>query len=129
MIKDLTFAAVLLSLTPLSGCESSDPRRSVIEDEIGCMEEIVGVLTTVADKSSAEAARPKLEALGARMKAIEKRKSEIVAPGKTGQEVLKKLDERLEAVITKMMKESMRILMNPELNAVLKDAMPKAKLD
>jgi len=124
MIKKLTIAALMLSLLPLAGCGTSDPYEQVTEDSLACMEEMVDVLATVKDKASAEAAKPKLEAVGERMKEIEKRMEELGKPDKAKQEALeKKYKERMTEIAGKMMQESMRVMMNPELGQIIGDAM------
>jgi len=124
MIKKLTILALVLSLAPLSGCGPSDPHEKVMVDMLDCMEEVTEVLAGVTDKASAEAAKPKLEAFGERMKGIQKDMEEVGEPDKEKEEALKeKYEKRMKEVMGKFMKEGMRIGMNPELGAVLKEAM------
>ena len=127
MIRKLTIAALMLSLAPLAGCGSSDPHERVMEDMMDCMGEMTDILATVTDKASAEAAKSDLEALGTRMQGIQKDMEEVGEPDKAKEEALKaKYEERMKEIMTKFMKESMRIAMNPELGGILKDAMEKA---
>jgi hypothetical protein len=126
MIKKLTIVALLMSLTAMIGCGPSDPHERIMENMLGCMEEMTEILATVTDKATAEAAKPKLEALGTRMEAINKEMKEVGEPDKDKEEALKtKYEERMKKVMGGMMKESMRVMMNPEFSAVLKDAMDK----
>jgi len=127
MIKKLTMVALLVSLTPLVGCGPSDPHERVTEDLMDGMEEITGVLATVTDKASAEAAKPKLEALGTRMEAIKKEMTEIGEPDKAREEALKeKYEERIKKITAGMVKEAKRVMTNPEFRALLTDALGKA---
>lgn len=128
MIEKLTIAALMLSLMPLSGCGSSDPHEQAIVEMIDTMEEMSGILATVTDEASAEAAKPKLEAVSKRMQASKDNMEKIGKPDKAKEEALKeKYEERMKEVMGKMMKESMRVMMNPEFNKVLADAMKGAK--
>ena len=127
MIKNLTIAALLLSLMPLTGC-GSDPHEKAMEDMIGGMEEMVAILETVKDKESAEAAKPKLEALGKRMEATQKTMEEIGKPDEAKEKVLKeKFEKRMKEILPKVMSETMRVGMNKEFSEILGDAMKKTQ--
>ncbi|MDP7286543.1 MAG: hypothetical protein QGH94_00985 [Phycisphaerae bacterium] len=77
MIRTLTITALLLSLTLLTGCGPSDPHEKAVADQIGCMEDITGVLGGVKDGDTAAAAVPKIKAIGERMAQIAKRKLDL----------------------------------------------------
>jgi len=122
MIKKLTIAALMLALVPLSGC--GDSHEAVMEDTIECMEGVVGVLETIKDKESAEAAKSELEDFGATMKDIQQRMKDLGEPEKDQGEALKKKYEgRMKELIGKLMKESMRIAGNSELKNIVGEAM------
>ena len=92
------------------------------------MEEMTTILATVKDKASAEAAKPKIEALGKRMEASKKRMDEVDKPDEAKEKALKeKYEERMKGIMEKMMKENRRVMMNPEFRKILSDAMKGAQ--
>jgi hypothetical protein len=93
----------VLSLTLCAGC--GDTHESLMDDQIGAMEEVATILEGVKDKDSAKAAKPRLEALAKRQQDIEKRVKELGEPTDEKKEQLMKVyAPRLEAVMSRMMK-------------------------
>lgn len=128
MIKRLTIAALLLSLTPVTGCGPSDPHERVIEGRIDCMEEATEILATVTDKASAEAAKPKLDAIDKRTRALVKQEDEVGKPDEAKGKALKeKYEERLKEIMKKMDREMDRVRRTPECYAVLGRVMANIK--
>jgi hypothetical protein len=120
MIKRLTIAAMLLSLTLMIGCGPSDPHERVIEDAIDCWEKTIEILVTVTDKASAEAAKPKLEAIEKRIRTLAKQEDEVGKPDEAKRKALAgKYEERVQGVLMKTVKEMTRVRRIPGCSAVL----------
>ena len=118
--------AALFAVFVLASC-GPDSKEKVAQDAISLMGKMATILEGVSDKSSAETAKPKLEALA-------KTKESIMARLKTlglKEEDLKKelKDEKykaqVEAIMKKMMASMMKTMMNKEVQEVLEDTMKK----
>ena len=110
-------AAVCLSLPLLLlnvGC--GDSGDAVMTDTIATMEEMNQVLTGVKDEASAKAAAPKLEALGTRMKELEKRGNDLKMSPAEREQLAEKYKAQLEKPVQELMQNMMRIAFNPELS-------------
>lgn len=112
------WVAILLSVCLLGGCGRD--HEDVAEDTIEVVEEMAEVLSTVKDKESALAAKPKLEELSQRMQELQEEGAEM---GKMDPEAEEAFDEkygpRMEKAVGKLMSEILRIGMNPELTNAL----------
>jgi hypothetical protein len=106
----------------LAGC--SDSHDKVTADTLDIMADMNDVLDGVTDKASAEAAKPKLEAIGERMKDVKARADKLGEPSAEQQEQLKaKYEERMGKEMMRMFGNAMRVGTNPEIAVVLEDAM------
>lgn len=115
-------STALFALVLVAGCDSAPTHDSVMEESVSSMEEMVAIMKTIKDKPSAEAAKPKLEALGDRMKELKAEADKLGKPSKEKEaELKKKYDDRMQKVFAELMGEGMRIGMNPELKDVMKD--------
>ena len=124
MIKKLTITALMLSLALLVGCGSSDSPEQAMEESVTCMEEMAAILATVKDSASAEAAKPKIEAIGKRMtesqKVIQKLGESDALKSAT---LMAKYAKRMQEATIKMAAENQRVMMNSELSKLLGEAM------
>ena len=117
----LMFAGILTLALALAACGGS-PQEEAMEDQVDLLEEAAGIFEGVKDEASAKAAGAKLKSLDGRIKELEKRVSALPTP--TEEEARKlheKYGKRIEAVQARIMKESMRIAMNPQLAAAMPD--------
>ena len=130
MIRKLAITTLILSLMPLVGCGPSDPHEQVMEEMMDCMEEMIEILATITDKTAAEAARLKLQAIGKRMQAIQMRTNEIGAPDQGKIEAMnKKYEARMKELAVKMQNELSRVMTNPEFGRLIAEAMQGAQLN
>lgn len=107
------------------GCDSEPTRESVMEDSIAKLKELASVLESVKDESSAQAAKPKLQAIDADMKEIKAKAEKMSKPSA---EEDKRLEEKYRPqvmeVAERLTKEMVRVGLDPKLGPILKDAMP-----
>jgi hypothetical protein len=112
-----------LALT-LGGC--ADTPDSVSKKMIAKMQEMVGILKTVKDEPSAKAAVPKIKAVSAELKTIQK-KMEAMKPTEAEQKRLAEAHMKpMMETMAQLMAEVMRIgtdpkLQTPEIQAALKE--------
>ena len=106
----------------LVGCgDSHDKVRSDMLDVISDMND---VLDDVDDKASAEAAKPKLEAIGERMKDLKARADKLGEPSPEQEKELNaKYEERMGKETMRLFGNMMRVGTNPETAPVLDEAM------
>jgi molybdopterin converting factor small subunit len=123
-MKKLTMLAVLTMVAVLmTGC--GETHDSLMKKTIDTMEEMTEVMATIQDKESAEKAAPKLEKLGEKLEALGEKAEELGEPDQATQDKLQeKYGKRMEEVGMKFVGQMFRIGMDPELNAVLEEAMP-----
>jgi hypothetical protein len=116
------YALVLVSLCALiiTGCDSKPTYDSVMEDSLAAMEDSTAILATVKDEASANAAKPKLKEIGDRMKTLKAQQEKIGKPSKEEEaELKKKYEERMTKAFGAMLKETMRLSMDPKLKPAL----------
>jgi hypothetical protein len=102
----------------LAGC--SDSHEKVMSDTVDVLSETNATLEGVTDKASAEAAKPKLEALSERMQALEARGEKLGEPSAAETEALgKKYLPQMMKEGFQLMAAMQRINSNPELREVL----------
>ncbi len=118
MLK-LTVGLGLLLLSV--ACGGGSDADSLMDEGKSAMAELTTILESIQDEESAKAAAPKLEALGARMKELKEQTDALP------EEERKSLDDMEEdadakALVSKMMKEMMRVQMDDKLAPHVKDA-------
>jgi hypothetical protein len=112
----------------VGGCDSKPTHESVTEDSIDKMEEMVEVLKGIKDEASAKAARPKMEQIKKDMEELQKKSKALgEPPADVKQKLQEKHKAQLEKVTSEMMKEMMRIGLDPNIAPHVKDAMPGPK--
>ena len=114
-------AAVLAFSLLLTGCDSKPTHESVAEDMLDEMKQMVAVLKTVKDESSAKAAEPKLKKAKERMDALQKQGDALGTPTAEQQKEMEKHKAEMEKVMGEFMGEMMRVAMNPQTSGALKD--------
>jgi len=101
----ITMTAAFLGLV-LSAC-GGDSHEAIVEDQADLMDEILDILEDVDDQASAKEAAKKIEALSEDMAALAKRAQEMGEPTpeqqKRFEEIMKPRQERMQAVMMKMM--------------------------
>ena len=108
----------------VGGCESKPTHESVMKDMLGKMKEFVATLEGVKDEASAEAAKPKLQALSKEMKELQATASKMPkASAEEEKRLREKYEPELKELMPKMMAAGMRIASDPKLSAILKDSM------
>jgi len=115
-----------LAALVVCGCESKPTHESVMKESIDKMKEFASILEGVTDESSAQAAKPKLQAIGAEMKEL-KAKSEKLGklPPDEEKRLKAKYEPQVKELMPKLMSQMMRIGMDPKLAPIIRDAMPK----
>jgi hypothetical protein len=94
------------------------------------LDEMNSTLESVKDKSSADAAKPKLKSIAEKMKSIKERADKLGKDDKADEEIKKKYEGQMKEKIEKMMKESMRVATvdgGADLLKELGDAMKQLK--
>jgi len=92
MAKHFTIAIFCVSCLALVGCADNSP-DGLMKQQIGLMNELSTVFETIKDVPSAEAAAPKIQAIGQRKKALDLKFGELkLSPEEQG-----KLTERHRA--------------------------------
>ena len=117
--------ALLVAAFCLAGCDSKPTHESVTQEGIDKTEEMVEVLKSIKDEASAKAARPKMEQI---KKDMEELKKKANALGEPPADVKAKLQEKhkpeMEKLFGEMMKEVMRIGLDPKIAPHVRDVMP-----
>jgi Spy/CpxP family protein refolding chaperone len=109
---------ILPALLLVAACgKNLDTPEGAMEASIDLTNEMTDVLKSIKDKKSAEAAKPKLEALGKRGDEIEK----ALSKQQPDEAVAMKYAPKMQAAIEKMSKEIMRIMQDPEMQQILGD--------
>ncbi len=125
--RGLTCALIAVALC-VAGCDSKPTHESVTQDSIDKMEEMVEVLKGIKDEASAKAARPKMEQIKKDMEELQKKSKALgEPPADVKQKLQEKHKAQLEKVTSEMMKEMMRIGLDPNIAPHVKDAMPGPK--
>ncbi len=114
----------LLALLLVAGCKQ--PTLDELADEhIALLNELADTLATVKDKTSAEAARPKLREIRRKIKLLKARASKIEHDSKQTDAVRERCAERLRQANERIRWESARIQAIPELNDDLQHWKPE----
>jgi acetoin utilization deacetylase AcuC-like enzyme len=124
MLRPIALCVTLCLALVVTGC--GDTPESVTKKMISKMQAMADVLKTVKDEPSAKAAAPKIKALSADLKEIQK-KMEAMKPSEAEQKRLAEahMKPMMEAM-GQLMQEVMRIgmdpkLQTPEIKAALKE--------
>lgn len=116
-------AAFGLAALMAAGCGGSKHEK-VMKELVSLLAEYSEALASVKDKASAQAAEPKLQDIGKRMRDIQDR---MQALGEPSDAEMKRLQTKYESAMdeqtTKVGNEMMRIMTNPELREALGEGM------
>jgi len=105
-------AAVALPCS-LSGC-GGDTRSSLMKQLVATVNEVADTLATIKDQASAEAAKPKLKALGERYRDIDKRGKALKEPTPEEKTALEKeYAEPLKSAYGRLLSEMLRVAFVP----------------
>ncbi|MCM8541202.1 MAG: hypothetical protein NE328_13080 [Lentisphaeraceae bacterium] len=121
IFKSIIAACVMAVLFVSCGADSKE--KIIADAEVG-MEEMVNLLEGIKDKATAEAAKPKLEALAERMNKLKDRADALKIP-KADLDKEMQASEKIKGLMGKLMGSMMRIGMNKEISGVLEDTMKK----
>lgn len=113
-MKRILSIATILMLIVCSGCGGDTPDK-VANDTVTVMEDVVAVMEGVKDEASAKAAAGKFRALGDKIKEIQARQDKLGLTASQKAELKKKHEAKMDAVMTKLLNEGMRISSNPKL--------------
>ena len=106
----------------------ADSKQKVMEDAVSMVEEMVTILISVTDESTAKAAVPKLEALVSKKDAIDERVKKLGLDKKKLGDELKKdpvLSKKVQELMAKMMPAMMALSKKPEAMKILEPVMKK----
>ena len=103
----------------------ADTKEKIAQDSFSAMEEMVSILETISDKASAEAAKPKLEALVSKVDGLKARAKALNISDDEMKKEMEKNKEKMGELMGKMMGTMMKIGMNKEVQEVLGDTMNK----
>ena len=117
----LNIVAVLFSLSFVGGC-GKPTAESVSSDMTARMNEVVDVLKTVKDESSAKSAAEKIKTIAEAAKKIEEQAKAL--PDAEKKLLEEKKTKQMETIGTALSKEMQRIMIvDPKLMAIVSDAM------
>lgn len=120
----LLISAILVGST---GC-GGDTHESLTTAAMDQMDAFAAVLEGVTDIDSANAAKSKIEAIGATLKDLQERGKKLPDPSEEEKERLNEMMKERQAAFTKRMMEAMgNLAMKPELMLVLSEAMDSMK--
>ncbi len=125
------FAAAFASLLFLSTTTScgGDTHESLGDETVALMKEALTILEGITDKASAEAAKPRLEALGAKGDDLEKRMSALGTPDAATQERMRqRMAKEMGETQGRLMTVMSRLMSDPEISAALGETMGKLDL-
>jgi len=120
MRRAAMMVAALLAAVILGGC--ADKYESVVKEELGYLREMSEVLKNVQDEASMEKAKPRIEELAEKMRALSKKVEEMPEPSP---ERLKRLKAKYDKEAEKAMSE---LTANAARVAVLRGGADLAKL-
>lgn len=124
MFRPRAFAVAGLAavLAFAAGCDSGPTHESVTKDSLAAMEEMTTALKAVQDEASAAAAKPKLQAIGERMRKLKEQSDKLGKPSADADATIKKeYEPRMRKAMSDLLGETMRVGMDPKLGAALKD--------
>lgn len=117
----LALISVVTLLLAGNGC-GGDTHESLAAESMPVMRDMVATLETVKDEASAKAAKPKLEAIAKKMKAIDERRRKLPAPTEADiKAMLEKHGDEMEKLQEKMIAVMLPIQFDPKIQAVLGD--------
>ena len=79
MPKRFRIVPVLLLACVICGCGSSNV--SPVDEQADAVSDAADILATIKDKASAQLAKPKVEAVAARLRVAQKKRAEMVSAG------------------------------------------------
>jgi hypothetical protein len=97
-----------LVLMLCAGC--GDSPDSVMQDALSCAKEMGTVMQSVKDEASAQAAAPKLKAIGARMQDIEKRQKALKLSKEEETALQAKYKPQMEEIAKGLVPDMMRVM-------------------
>jgi hypothetical protein len=100
----------------MTGCDSEPTHESVAADMVGTLKQMTATLSGITTEATAKAAAPRIKLLREKMELIEKQMSALGSPSPEVRKRLEaKYEKEIETQMGEMMKQGMRIAMNPQL--------------
>ncbi|MEX2214390.1 MAG: hypothetical protein WD768_09700 [Phycisphaeraceae bacterium] len=116
----------LLAVTLVAGGCGGGSHEAVAEESVSKFKELASVLEGVTDTASAKAAKPKIDAIVAELKAIGERSKALPEPDEaTKKKIMEKMKTELTSAMMKMQEAMMKLATNPEAAKALGEAMEK----
>ncbi|HEX5070999.1 MAG TPA: hypothetical protein VFV78_12355 [Vicinamibacterales bacterium] len=120
-MKRLALVPFIVSVALAAAC-GADTRDSLAAEQQKVMEEFVTALDGVKDADTARSAKPKLQSIVARMEDINTRESKLPPPTDAETKaLLEKHGKSMQDTMMKLQGSMMRIMMDPGIQAELKD--------
>jgi hypothetical protein len=117
------FLAVFL----LAGCDSRSPHEAIADDMVGKMRQMVDVMKGVKDEDSAKSAKPRVQALAKELDELKAKSDKLGKPSPETEKRLKEKHEKeVEQLTGDLLKEMMRVGMDPKLAPHMQDVMSKS---
>ena len=126
MVRARLFRVLAVSaLFVCGGCDSKPTHESVMKDSIAKLKEVVTILESVKDESSAQAAKPKLQAISTQLKGLKTKSDQLGKPTADEEKRLReKYEPEVKELTPKLMSEMMRVALDPKLGPIIKDSLP-----
>ncbi len=117
-------AVILLVVLFSLGNSARKSHEAVVQDVIGCINELAAVVEGIRDGASAKAAGPRIDAIATRVKALKRREESLPRPSRAAQRYLEdKFGGALEQAGLRLVAASQRLgilaASNPEVQAQL----------
>lgn len=116
-------AVVCLTCLVLSGCGAASGPDALMKQQIALMNELSDVYDTIKDVPSAEAAAPRIQAIGQRKQGITAKFGELKLTQDQHQELAARHRDELAAATMRMLKsrpKDAQVIRNPKLQEALK---------
>jgi hypothetical protein len=106
-----TKSCLMLACMGLAFCAGcGDSPDSVMQDALSCAKEMGTVMQSVKDEASAQAAAPKLKAIGGRMQDIEKRQKALNLSKEEETALQAKYKPQMEEIAKGLLPDMMRVM-------------------
>jgi archaellum component FlaC len=121
----IVLSSVLCALS-LHSCGGSETHDEVAEEFVETMNEFADTLAKITDKESAQKHVGELETLSAKVKDLQTRMEKIGEPAEADAEaMMRKHEAAVNAAMQKMMQESTRVAMDPQIMEVIGPTLQK----
>jgi uncharacterized protein YoxC len=117
-MRNLSIVAALAICVMLVGCKKT--YEDSVKEDISCMNDLTSVLKGVKDEASANAAVPKIKAIGERMRKFSESMKDVPQPSEAEKKAITdKYDKERKDALAAMEKEFERVATDPKCAAVM----------